>query len=169
MADGSHVIIRTNKGDIELVLYDDKAPVTVKNFLRYVNEKFYDGLIFHRVIRNFMVQGGGFFPGMKEKGSKSSPIKNEAAPSRVRNARGTIAMARTNDPHSATCQFFINHADNAGLDWDQCADGWGYCAFGKVVKGMEVVDAIAGVRVGDHGHHGDVPLKDVIIKEIRRL
>lgn len=156
------VTLETSKGNITLELDTDKAPVTVENFLKYVNDEFYDGTIFHRVIPNFMVQGGGFLPGMIQK-STEDPIKNEAD-NGLSNDRGTIAMARTNDPHSASSQFFINHKDNGFLDHTAPdGQGWGYCVFGKVTEGMDVVDAIAAVSTGTSGGHGDVPEEDVII------
>ena len=156
--------MHTNKGIIDIELDADKAPETAENFLGYVKEGFYDGTIFHRVIDNFMIQGGGMEPGMMEKQTKA-PIKNEAD-NGLKNDRGTIAMARTNDPHSATAQFFINVADNAFLNHQQpTMDGWGYCVFGKVVNGMDVVDAIKGVDTGSKGFHHDVPVEDVIIEK----
>ena len=156
--------MHTNKGIIDIELDADKAPETAENFLGYVKEGFYDGTIFHRVIDNFMIQGGGMEPGMMEKQTKA-PIKNEAD-NGLKNDRGTIAMARTNDPHSATAQFFINVADNAFLNHQQpTMDGWGYCVFGKVVNGMDVVDAIKGVDTGSKGFHQDVPVEDVIIEK----
>jgi cyclophilin family peptidyl-prolyl cis-trans isomerase len=153
-------------GTIKIELYPDKAPETVKNFLSYVDKKHYDGTIFHRVIPNFMIQGGGMSSGMKEKDT-DAPVKNEAKNS-ISNARGTIAMARTGDPHSATAQFFINVADNKFLDQAQARDRWGYCAFGKVIDGMDVVDKIKVVPTRNFGQHGDVPVNDVVIKSIRR-
>jgi peptidyl-prolyl cis-trans isomerase B (cyclophilin B) len=161
------VLMKTSKGDITIELYPDKAPLTVKNFLSYVDGKFYDGTIFHRVIKDFMIQGGGLTPAFEEKPSKP-PIKNEAA-SGLKNKRGTIAMARTGEPHSATCQFFINHVDNSFLDNETASDGWGYCAFGKVVSGMDVVDAIASSpTMTKHGMR-DVPRESIEIISIRRL
>jgi len=161
------VVMETSMGTIEIELYADKAPETVKNFLAYVEDKHYDNTIFHRVIPNFMVQGGGFSPGMKEKPTKG-PIKNEAG-NGLSNERGTLAMARTSDPHSATAQFFINHGEkNQFLDKANARDGWGYCVFGKVIKGMDVVDKIAKVPTGNAGPHGDVPTSDVTIKSVRK-
>jgi cyclophilin family peptidyl-prolyl cis-trans isomerase len=160
------VTIETSKGTIKVELNAEKAPITVKNFLGYVDEKFYDGLIFHRVMPRFMIQGGGFAPGMQEKGAKD-PIKNEAG-NGLANERGTIAMARTNVPDSATAQFYINLVDNAPLDRKNDPRGVGYCVFGKVVDGMDVVDKIATVQTGRRGMHGDVPTEDVVIKTIRR-
>ncbi len=154
------VKLHTNKGIITLQLDAAKAPVTVKNFLDYVNAGFYSNTVFHRVIPNFMIQGGGFEPGMQQK-KTNAPIKNEAA-NGLKNDTYTIAMARTGDPHSATAQFFINVKDNGFLDYPG-QDGWGYCVFGKVVEGMDVVDAIAKVKTGRSGFHQDVPVEDVII------
>ncbi|OGS98465.1 MAG: cyclophilin [Gallionellales bacterium RIFCSPLOWO2_12_FULL_59_22] len=154
------VNLHTNHGVITLQLDAEKAPLTVKNFLEYVNSGFYDNTIFHRVIDNFMIQGGGFEPGMKQK-KANAPIKNEAA-NGLNNATYTIAMARTSDPHSASAQFFINTKDNRFLDYPG-QDGWGYCVFGKVVKGTEVVDKIGKVKTGFNAGHQDVPQEDVII------
>src|SRR6516162_4004178 len=161
------VVMETSKGTIKIELFADKAPITVKNFLSYVDDKFYDGTIFHRVISDFMIQGGGFLPGMKEKPSKA-PIKNESS-NGLANTRGTLAMARTNAPDSATAQFFINVKDNPGLDRRNARDGVGYAVFGKVIEGMDVVDKIRGVDTGRVGGHDDVPETDVIIKSIRRV
>src|SRR5512143_2482655 len=154
------VKLHTNKGTITLQLDAEKAPVTVQNFLDYVNSGFYSNTIFHRVIPNFMIQGGGFEPGMKQKPTKA-PIKNEAA-NGLKNEIYTIAMARTSDPHSATAQFFINTQNNSFLDYPG-QDGWGYCVFGKVVEGQDVVDAIGKVKTGTSGFYRDVPKEDVII------
>jgi peptidyl-prolyl cis-trans isomerase B (cyclophilin B) len=154
------VKLHTNKGSFTIELDADKAPVTVKNFLEYVNSGFYSGTIFHRVINNFMIQGGGFEPGMKQK-KTNAPIKNEAA-NGLKNDMYTIAMARTGDPNSATAQFFINVKDNGFLNYPG-QDGWGYCVFGKVVEGKEVVDAIRNVKTGNRSGFQDVPLEDVII------
>lgn len=154
------VKLHTNKGVITLQLDAEKAPVTVKNFLEYVDSGFYNGTIFHRVIANFMIQGGGFEPGMIQK-KTNAPIKNEAA-NGLKNDKYTIAMARTSDPQSATAQFFINVKDNEFLDYPG-QDGWGYCVFGKVVEGKEVVDAIRNVKTGNPSGSQDVPLEDVII------
>ncbi len=154
----------TNKGVIDIELDSDKAPVTTENFTNYVKDGFYDGTIFHRVIETFMIQGGGMEPGMKEKQTKD-PIKNEAD-NGLKNDRGTLAMARTNDPHSATAQFFINVTDNAFLNHSSpTMDGWGYCVFGKVVNGMDVVDEIKGVATTTSGFHQDVPAEDIIIEK----
>lgn len=158
------VILHTNFGEIKIELFADKAPVTAENFLSYVREGHYDNTIFHRVIKGFMIQGGGFAPGMEEKSTKDS-IKNEAN-NGVSNKRGTIAMARTMEPHSASAQFFINDSDNDFLDFKaETQDGWGYCVFGEVVEGMDVVDQIKAVATGNHGFHQDVPKEDVIIEK----
>ncbi len=154
------VKLHTNMGTITLQLDAEKAPNTVRNFLDYVNSGFYTNTIFHRVIANFMIQGGGFEPGMKQK-KTNAPIKNEAR-NGLRNDKYTIAMARTGDPHSATAQFFINVKDNSFLNYPG-QDGWGYCVFGKVVEGMDVVDAIRNVKTGNRAGFQDVPLEDVII------
>lgn len=155
--------LHTNFGVIALELDTDKAPETVKNFIDYVQAGHYDNTIFHRVIDGFMIQGGGFEPSMKQKPTRA-PIKNEAD-NGLKNARHTIAMARTNDPHSATAQFFINVKDNGFLDYTApTPSGWGYCVFGKVVEGGEVVDKIKGVPTGNAGFHQDVPKEDVIIE-----
>jgi peptidyl-prolyl cis-trans isomerase B (cyclophilin B) len=154
------VKLHTNLGTITLQLDAEKAPNTVKNFLDYVNSGFYSNTIFHRVIPNFMIQGGGFESSMKQKTTKA-PIKNEAA-NGLRNDKYAIAMARTNDPHSATAQFFINTKNNMFLDYPG-QDGWGYCVFGKVVEGMEVVDKIGNVKTGFKAGMQDVPETDVII------
>jgi cyclophilin family peptidyl-prolyl cis-trans isomerase len=156
----------TNKGTIVLELNGEKSPLTTENFLKYVNDGFYDGLIFHRVIEGFMIQGGGFEPGMKEKNTKYSPIKNEAKDSRLTNKRGTIAMARTNNPDSATSQFFINLADNNFLN-PGGNDPYGYTVFGKVVKGMDVVDSIGKVKTHNLGMYGDVPIEDIVIETVK--
>jgi peptidyl-prolyl cis-trans isomerase B (cyclophilin B) len=156
----STVKLTTTKGDIVIELNEEKAPVTVQNFLKYVRDGFYDGTIFHRVIPNFMIQGGGFNDQMMQK-TTQDPIKNEAD-NGLPNTRGTIAMARTQDPHSATAQFFINHNDNAFLNHTSPdVQGWGYCVFGKVSEGMDVVDAIAAVKTTSRSGHSDVP-EDVI-------
>lgn len=159
------ITIRTSQGDIELELYPDKAPATVKNFLQYVDDQHYDGTIFHRVIGNFMIQGGGFTKDFQQKPTRA-PVKNEAA-NGLKNDRGTIAMARTSAPDSATCQFFINVVDNSGLNRPS-PDGYGYCVFGKVTKGMEVVDKIRSVRTGSRGPFQDVPAEAVEIISIER-
>ena len=156
------VVLSTNHGDITIELDAEKAPKTVENFLSYVKSGHYDGTIFHRVIDGFMIQGGGFEPGMKQKES-GEPIDNEAA-NGLANEKYTVAMARTNDPHSATAQFFINVKDNSFLDYAG-PDQWGYCVFGRVTGGTEVVDEIRKVRTGTKGFHGDVPVEDVIIEK----
>ena len=156
----------TSMGTITIELNEDKAPITVQNFLAYVDEGFYDGTIFHRVIADFMVQGGGMEPGMKEKNTKGQ-IKNESS-NGLSNQRGTLAMARTNVPDSATAQFFINLKDNTFLDKSQARDGVGYAVFGKVTAGMDIVDKIQGVATGRRGHHDDVPVKDVTITSVKR-
>ncbi|WP_296050201.1 peptidylprolyl isomerase [uncultured Alteromonas sp.] len=158
------VTFKTNHGDITLELYADKAPKTVENFLSYVQEGFYDNTIFHRVIDGFMIQGGGMTPDMEQKDTKA-PIDNEAN-NGVANEAGTIAMARTNDPHSATAQFFINVKDNDFLNFSsESMNGWGYCAFGKVTEGMDVVEKIKNVKTGNYGYHQDVPVEAVIIEK----
>ena len=158
------VTFKTNHGDITLELYADKAPKTVENFLSYVQEGFYDNTIFHRVIDGFMIQGGGMTPDMEQKETKA-PIENEAN-NGVANEAGTIAMARTNDPHSATAQFFINVKDNDFLNFSsESMNGWGYCAFGKVTEGMDVVEKIKNVKTGNYGYHQDVPVEAVIIEK----
>ncbi len=159
------VLMKTSMGDITIELNAAKAPVTVKNFLSYVTDKYYDGTIFHRVIPGFMIQGGGMTPDMGEKASRNA-IKNEAA-NGLRNSRGTIAMARTPVVDSATCQFFINLKDNNFLDHkDNSDEGFGYCVFGKVVAGMDVVDAIAKVKTGNKRGHQNVPLEPVTILSV---
>jgi len=156
------VKMETSAGVLSIELDDDKAPESVRNFLAYVKAGHYDGTVFHRVIKGFMVQGGGFEPGMKQRGT-SGPIRNEAN-NGLKNARYTLAMARTSDPHSATAQFFINTVDNGFLDFRaENAQGWGYAVFGKVVGGTEVVDSIEAARTGRKGMHDDVPLEDVVI------
>jgi peptidyl-prolyl cis-trans isomerase B (cyclophilin B) len=158
------VALETSKGKIVLELYPDKAPKSVENFLQYVRSGFYDGVIFHRVIPGFMIQGGGFTADMTQKPTKGS-IQNEAD-NGLRNERGTIAMARTGDPHSASAQWFINVANNRSLDHTaKTPQGWGYAVFGKVVEGMDVVDAIVGVRTTQKGPYGDVPVEPIVIKK----
>lgn len=157
------VKLHTNFGVITLELNAEKAPATVANFLQYVQDGHYNNTIFHRVIPNFMIQGGGFEPGMKQKDCRA-PIDNEAA-NGLKNKRGSVAMARTNDPHSATAQFFINVVDNDFLDFrSPSGNGWGYCVFGQVTEGLEVLDAIKAVATGSKGFHQDVPKEDVIIE-----
>ncbi|MFT6897790.1 MAG: peptidyl-prolyl cis-trans isomerase B (cyclophilin B) [Paraglaciecola sp.] len=159
------VKIHTNYGLISLELFADKAPETVKNFLSYAEEGFYDNTVFHRVIDGFMVQGGGFEPGMDQKETKAT-IKNEAN-NGLLNEIGTVAMARTNEPHSATSQFFINVGDNSFLNFrSESGDGWGYCVFAKVSEGMDVVNKIKDVKTGTSGYHQDVPVEDVIIQKV---
>ncbi|AIF99326.1 peptidylprolyl isomerase [Alteromonas australica] len=158
------VTFKTNFGDITLELFEDKAPKTVENFLSYVKDGFYDNTIFHRVIEGFMIQGGGFTVDMDQKDTKDT-IENEAN-NGVANEKGTIAMARTNDPHSATAQFFINVNNNDFLNHtSESVNGWGYCAFGKVTEGMDVVEKIKSVKTGSHGYHQDVPVEPVIIEK----
>lgn len=161
------VAIETSMGTIKVELDAEKAPVTVKNFLDYVDAKHYDGLVFHRVIPTFMIQGGGMEPGMKEKKTRA-PIKNEAG-NGLSNTRGTLAMARTSDPDSATSQFFINVADNTFLDRKEARDGVGYAVFGRVTEGMDVVDKIKAVKTATKGGHQNVPVEDVVIKSIKRV
>jgi peptidyl-prolyl cis-trans isomerase B (cyclophilin B) len=159
----AQVELQTSKGNIRIELDEAKAPETAKNFLAYVNKGHYDGTVFHRVIKGFMIQGGGFEPGMKQKRT-DAPIRNEAN-NGLKNAKYALAMARTSDPHSATAQFFINTTDNGFLDFKaENASGWGYAVFGKVVSGQDMVDAIEGVQTGSKGGHGDVPQEDVVIK-----
>jgi len=162
------VVMQTSKGDIVLELYLDKAPRTVQNFMRYVDNGFYHGTIFHRVIDGFMIQGGGFSTDMVKKATQT-PIQNEAD-NGIGNDRGTIAMARTSNPHSATAQFFINTVDNAFLNFkSQTPSGWGYAVFGKVIKGLDVVDAISKVKTGVQGRFRDVPKSPIEIVAIRKL
>jgi peptidyl-prolyl cis-trans isomerase B (cyclophilin B) len=156
------VILTTNHGKITLELDAEKAPKTVENFLSYVRAGHYDGTIFHRVIDGFMIQGGGFEPGMKQKPT-NDPVENEAK-NGLKNAPYTIAMARTSDPHSASAQFFINVKDNSFLD-SPGQDGWGYCVFGKVTEGTEIVDKIKSVKTTRTGMHADVPVEDVVIEK----
>lgn len=160
------VALNTSKGRIVLELDAAKAPVTVANFLSYVDSGFFSGTIFHRVIKNFMIQGGGFTAGLEKKGTQA-PIENEAK-NGLKNDRGTIAMARTGDPHSATAQFFINTVDNAALNYPG-SDGWGYTVFGRVIEGLETVDAIEGVATGLSGGMRDVPREAVVIESAERL
>lgn len=154
------ITLKTNHGDITIELDTEKAPTTSENFIQYVNDGHYDGTIFHRVINNFMIQGGGFESGMKEKSTRD-PIQNEAN-NGLSNLTGSIAMARTMEPHSASSQFFINVADNKFLDHPG-QDGWGYCVFGKVTGGMNIVNKIKDVETGLNGGHQDVPAEDVVI------
>jgi len=167
-AQAVQVKLATNRGDIVLELDPVKAPKTVENFLAYVESGHYDGTIFHRVIDGFMIQGGGLTADMKQKPTRA-PIPNEAD-NGLKNLRGTVAMARTQDPNSATAQFFINVADNDFLDYRApTVQGWGYCVFGKVVQGMDVVDAIKSVKTGTVGPYRDVPLEPVVIEHAEVL
>ena len=162
------VLVETSSGDMLLELFEDKAPATVANFLRYVDEEFYANTIFHRVISDFMIQGGGLTLRMEEKPTHA-PIPNEAG-NGLKNLRGTIAMARTSDPHSATAQFYINVVDNPELDHqDDSAEGFGYCVFGQIIEGMDVVDKIRKVITKAVGEHGDVPLDMVVITGVSRF
>jgi cyclophilin family peptidyl-prolyl cis-trans isomerase len=162
------VLIETSKGNITVELFPARAPQSVGNFLNYVKTGFYDGLIFHRVIPGFMIQTGGMTPNMVEK-PKNAPIRNEAD-NGLKNLRGTLAMARTGEPHSASSQFFINVADNAFLNHrGKSFEGWGYAVFGQVIEGMDVVDAIVAVPRGDRGPHGDVPIEPVVMKRVTVL
>ena len=159
------VTLETNMGDIVILLDPEHAPISTKNFLAYVNNGFYNGTIFHRVIDGFMIQGGGFTKNMEQKPTLISPIKNEAN-NGLKNEKYTIAMARTGDPHSATGQFFINVTDNPGLDHTaQTTQGWGYAVFGKVIEGQNVVDKIKAVSTGTKKGHKDVPNEEVVIKK----
>lgn len=165
------VTLHTNFGDIKIALNFDKAPLTAENFETYCKDGFYNGTIFHRVIDGFMIQGGGMEAGLREKPTRA-PIKNEAN-NGLSNKRGTLAMARTADPHSASSQFFINVADNTFLDYRskemhgrEVVQDWGYAVFGEVVEGMEVVDKIKGVKTGNSGFHQDVPKEDVVITSV---
>ncbi|ARP88762.1 peptidylprolyl isomerase [Bordetella genomosp. 9] len=164
MASNPQVKMHTNYGDFVITLDDDKAPKTVANFLTYVKEGFYNNTVFHRVIDGFMIQGGGFEPGMKQK-QTHAPIENEAN-NGLKNDKYTVAMARTSDPQSATAQFFINVADNDFLNFTApTANGWGYAVFGKVTEGTDVIDKIKGVKTGNSGFHQNVPTQDVIIEK----
>ncbi|MFA5521704.1 MAG: peptidylprolyl isomerase [Castellaniella sp.] len=168
MTASPRVLLQTSQGNITLELDAEKAPVTVENFLTYVRDGFFDGTIFHRVIDNFMIQGGGFDAAMKQKPTRDA-IENEAN-NGLKNDTYTIAMARTNDPHSATAQFFINVSDNAFLNHTApTANGWGYAVFGKVVEGMETVDKIKTVKTGNKGFHQDVPVDNIVIEQASLL
>jgi peptidyl-prolyl cis-trans isomerase B (cyclophilin B) len=157
--------MQTSHGDITLELFEDKAPKTCANFLQYIKDGFYDNTVFHRVIKGFMIQGGGFNEDMSQKKTRA-PVDNEADNKELNNT-GTIAMARTSDPHSATAQFFINVKDNDFLNFrSPTSSGWGYCVFGKVVDGMETLRAIESVATGSKGGHQDVPVESVVIKSI---
>jgi peptidyl-prolyl cis-trans isomerase B (cyclophilin B) len=159
------VTLHTNHGDIVIKTFADKAPVTVENFLNYCRKGFYDNTIFHRVINGFMIQGGGFEPGMNQKNTDAQ-IKNEAN-NGLKNNKGTLAMARTNDPHSATAQFFINVSDNDFLNHTgENEQGWGYCVFAEVTEGLDVVEKIKAVKTGRSGMHQDVPKEDVVIQSV---
>jgi peptidyl-prolyl cis-trans isomerase B (cyclophilin B) len=156
------VVLKTNQGEIRIELDVENAPASVANFLQYVRDGHYDNTVFHRVIPGFMIQGGGMEPGMKQKPTRA-PVANEAT-NGVKNKRYTVAMARTSEPHSATAQFFINVADNTFLDYTApSANGWGYCVFGRVVSGTEVVDKIEKVATANSGFHQNVPREDVVI------
>lgn len=160
------VNMKTNFGSIIIELNAEKAPKTVENFLHYVKQGFYDGTIFHRVIDNFMIQGGGFTTNLKKKANTDKPIRNEAN-NGLKNLRGTIAMARTSYPHSATAQFFINVKDNNFLNYTRSDIwGWGYAVFGKVIEGMEVVDQIKQLKTGNRGRYQNVPFQNVVIEKI---
>ena len=168
MADSLKIVIETDKGDITLELYPELVPDTVANFLAAVDEGFYSGTIFHRVIDGFMIQGGGLDTDMREKPWANEPVQNEAA-NCLPNERGTIAMARTSDPHSATTQFFINTANNASLNYKSATSwGFGYCTFGMVTEGLDVVDAIESVDTTSRLGHENVPREPIAIKNIRR-
>ena len=165
MTTNTIIIIKTTSGDIKLELFDDKSPKTSENFKQYIKSGFFSNSIFHRVIKDFMIQGGGFNPEMQQK-EALSPIKNEAN-NMISNERGTIAMARTNEPHSASSQFFINLKDNTFLDFkSETTQGWGYCVFGKVIEGLETIDKIALVPTGSYGPYQDVPNDPIIINEV---
>lgn len=162
------VVFETNQGPIKIKLNADKAPKSVENFLKYVDEGFYNGTIFHRVIKGFMIQGGGFTADMNQKSTHPN-IQNEAN-NGLKNTRGTLAMARTNEPHSASSQFFINHADNSFLDFkSESPQGWGYAVFGEVVEGMDVVDKIAALKTGNKKGYDDVPETTVEVKSAKRV
>ena len=164
MSTTPRVKLQTSMGDITIELDAEKAPKTVENFLTYVKEDFFNGTVFHRVINNFMIQGGGFDTGMKQKPTHDA-IENEAD-NGLKNNRYTLAMARTGDPHSATAQFFINVADNEFLNFTApTPNGWGYAVFGKVVEGMDVVDKIKSVKTGNKGFHQDVPVEEIVIEK----
>ena len=167
MPANSIVVMHTSLGSFKIEVFEDKSPITAQNFLGYVKDGFFDNTIFHRVIPRFMIQGGGFESGMKQKKTKAA-IKNESS-NGLSNQRGTLAMARTPKPDSATSQFFINVATNAFLDKAKARDKVGYCVFGKVIEGMDVVDKIKAVEVGESGGHENVPKKDVVIKSIKKV
>ena len=162
------VVLKTNHGDIKIELDAENAPATVANFLQYVRDGHYDNTVFHRVIDGFMIQGGGMEPGMKQKPTRG-PVANEAG-NGLKNTKYTVSMARTSDPHSATAQFFINVGDNAFLDYKgPSPQGWGYCVFGRVVDGKDVVDRIRTVATGTSGFHQDVPREDVVITKAEEV
>ena len=164
----SRIRFETTKGAFVIEVDEEHAPATVANFIQYVRDGHYDDTIFHRVIDGFMIQGGGFTPGMKQKPTRA-PVANEAG-NGVKNRKYTVAMARTSEPHSATAQFFINVVDNAFLDYKgPSPQGWGYCVFGKVVEGTDVIDAIKGVPTGRSGMHENVPVDDVVIRKAELL
>lgn len=164
-AAGPTVVLETSQGRIKIALHQDRTPATVANFLKYVRAGHYDGTVFHRVIPNFMIQGGGFDPDLKERPT-NPPVKNEARTG-GRNLRGAVAMARTSDPHSASAQFFINLKDNHGLDFGISPDGWGYCVFGEVIEGLDVIDRIAQTPTMIKFPHESVPRIPVVIKTAR--
>lgn len=165
-AAGKNIVMETSAGKIRIEVFDDKAPISAANFRKYVQEKFYDGLIFHRVIPGFMIQGGGFLPGMKQKNPSQPPIKNEAD-NGLLNKRGTLSMARTQDINSATSQFFINVVDNANLDHrGKDPRGYGYAVFGKVTEGMDIVDKIVTSPTVSKQNHNDVPVHDVVMIKV---
>ncbi len=164
----TQVLLTTNHGKIKIELDDAKAPNTAANFVQYAKDGHFDNTIFHRVIDDFMIQGGGFEPGMKQKKTRAT-IDNEAS-NGLKNAKYTVAMARTSDPHSASAQFFINLKDNDSLNFrSPNGDGWGYCVFGKVIEGTDVVDKIKGVKTGRAGGHSDVPVEDVVVQKAEVL
>jgi cyclophilin family peptidyl-prolyl cis-trans isomerase len=166
MSANPKILIETTKGNVTVELDAQAAPKTVENILAYVNSGFYNGTIFHRVIPGFMVQGGGMTADMREKADKRAPVQNEAD-NGLKNDRGTLAMARTMDPHSASSQFFINVADNNFLNFrSKTPQGWGYAVFGKVTEGMDVVDAIVSVKTGNKGMHQDVPVEAVVMNKV---
>jgi len=164
----NNVKLTTSLGEIIIQLNTEKAPVSAENFIKYVKEGFYDGTIFHRIIPDFMAQGGGFDTDFKQK-EVHEPIKNEAD-NGLKNTRGSIAMARTSDPHSATAQFFINYKDSSFLNYTSATNsGWGYAVFGEVIEGMDVVDAMAEVATGNHGGHQDVPKENIVIEKAEMM
>lgn len=169
ISNGKYFVIETNHGNITLELFEDKAPITVANFRRYANSGFYEGTIFHRVIPNFAIQGGGMLAdGFKDKEATYPPIKNEANDV-LKNLRGTVSVARKVDPDSGTCQFFINVRDNAYLDRGAAVNQQGYCVFGHVVKGMDIVDKITAVKTGQRGVLSDVPVENIVIKSVKSV